>query len=482
MVASEGVPYVKTGGLADVIGALPAALGRLGHEVTVVLPRYRGVASGRARGSFLVSLGPRRFEITLFEHESAPGVRALLVDCPELFDRDGVYGNGALDFADNPARFALLSRAALDAATGADRPPSIFHGHDWQAGLLPVYQRLHFEPSFIRRVPTIFSIHNISYQGLFSPDWMPALGVGWELYTMHGLEFWGRGSFLKAGIVYSTLVTTVSARYAREIQTPEFGFGFEGVVSSRANDLIGITNGIDTRRWDPATDPHLPQPFSAESLDGKAAAKVRVLERFGLPRDDGARRRPLVGLISRLIDQKGFDLLAALGDQLAAIPATFVLLGSGERSYEDFWRDMARRYPTRIAAHIGFDESIAHLIEGGADIFLMPSRFEPCGLNQMYSLRYGTVPVVRAVGGLDDTVQDYDGPDSEGTGFKFSEYSPAAMLGALFRAIDVYGRENEWRALQIRGMSRDHSWDAAARQYVQVYRRALLAASHAARR
>jgi starch synthase len=478
MVASEGVPYAKTGGLADVVGALPAALGRLGHQVTTVLPRYRGVATGRASGTLVVRLGPRLFDVQLSEHHPSPGVRVLLADCPELYDRDGIYGSGGADHADNPARYGVLARVALQASL-AGRPPSVFHGHDWQAGLLPVFQRQDFQSSPIAGVPTIFSIHNISYQGLFPAAWMPALGLGWDFYTVNGLEYWDRGSFLKAGIVFSSVITTVSAKYAREIQTPEFGFGFEGIVAGRASDLVGITNGIDTREWDPETDPHLPQPFSAESLGGKAAAKARVLERFGLSRGEGARGRPLVGLISRLIDQKGFDLLAALGEGLASIPASFVVLGSGARWYEDFWREMARRHPSRIAAHIGFDESLAHLIEGGADIFLMPSRFEPCGLNQMYSLRYGTVPVVRAVGGLDDTVDDYTGPPSHGTGFKFSDYSPGAVLGALYRALDVYQREDEWKALQIRGMARDHSWDAAARQYVQVYERARAAVSRA---
>ncbi len=480
MIASEAVPFAKTGGLADVIGALPLALGRLGHRVTVVLPQYRGIESGRARGELLVPVGPRAFSVRLSDRRLAPGVTILLVECPELYDRDGLYGLGNTDYPDNPVRFALLTRAALDAAGRLGGAPSVFHGHDWQAGLLPVVQRLAFGASPIGRVSSVFTIHNLSYQGLFPPEWMPTLGLGWELYTMGGLEYWGRGSLLKAGIVYSTLVTTVSAKYAREIQTPEFGFGFEGIVQSRASDLVGITNGIDTEQWDPRTDPYLPEPFDETSLSGKAAAKDRALELFGLARDEQARRRPLVGMISRLIDQKGFDLLAALGGTFADVPASFALLGSGSPLYEAFWRDLASRHPDRVSARIGFDESLAHLIEGGADIFLMPSRFEPCGLNQMYSLRYGTVPVVRAVGGLDDTVDDYTGPGSLGTGFKFVDYTPGALMAALGRAIDVFGRPEEWKAIQVRGMQRDNSWDAAAGQYVQVYMRAMDAASRPA--
>jgi starch synthase len=287
-----------------------------------------------------------------------------------------------------------------------------------------------------------------------------------------GMEYWGRISFLKAGIVFSRMVTTVSPRYAKEIQTTQYGFGFDGILRERSSKLVGILNGIDYDHWNPAADPHLPVPFAVDRLDGKAAAKRRLLEVFGFPVNDTTLARPLIGMVSRLVDQKGFDLLAAASDELPGLGASFVLLGTGDRKYEQLWRDLSHRYPETVAAHIGFDESLAHLIEGGADIFLMPSQFEPCGLNQMYSLRYGTVPLVRATGGLYDTVSNYDPATGDGTGFTFDEYSPEALLGTLRWALDVFRQRDAWRHLQQTGMRQDHSWDSSAREYVKVYERA----------
>jgi starch synthase len=317
--------------------------------------------------------------------------------------------------------------------------------------------------------PAVFTIHNLAYQGLFGPEWLPALGLGRELMQVNALEFWGRISFLKGGILFSRTITTVSPRYAQEIQTPEFGFGFDGILRSRASDLVGILNGIDYDQWDPERDVHLPAPFSASYLEGKASCKQAVLDTFGIPVSDETMARPLVGMISRLVDQKGFDLMAAIGDRLPGLDASFVVLGTGERRYEDMWRGLAARHPERIGARIGFDEGLAHRIEGGADLFLMPSRFEPCGLNQMYSLRYGTVPVVRATGGLADTVRNYDPRTGGGNGFTFTEYSPGALFGTLRWALDIYKDREAWRRLQLAGMRDDNSWDASARKYVQVY-------------
>jgi starch synthase len=319
---------------------------------------------------------------------------------------------------------------------------------------------------------TIFTIHNLAYQGIFDAAWVERLGLSPGLFTVDALEYWGRISYLKGGIVFSDIVTTVSPRYAQEIRTPEFGFGFEGILRQKGAALVGILNGIDYDQWDPARDLHLPEPFTASNLEGKAAAKRLLLETFGLPADAGALGRPVIGLISRLVDQKGFDLVAAAADRLAGLGAAVTLLGTGERRYEELWRELTARYPDRISARIGFDERLAHLIEGGADLFLMPSRFEPCGLNQMYSLRYGTVPVVRATGGLYDTVRNYNSERADGTGFTFEEYTPAALLDALRRALDVYGDRSAWRRIQAAGMSLDLSWDASAREYVRVYERA----------
>jgi starch synthase len=279
------------------------------------------------------------------------------------------------------------------------------------------------------------------------------------------LEYWGRISYLKGGLMFSRMITTVSPRYSHEIQTPEFGFGFDGILRYRSNDVVGILNGIDYDQWDPARDPYIPEPYDANQLAGKHAAKRAVLERFGVPAGETALARPLVALISRLVDQKGFDLIAEIADELRSLDASFVLLGTGERRYEDLWLGLAARHPDRIGTAIGFDEPLAHLIEAGADLFLMPSRFEPCGLNQMYSLRYGTVPVVRAVGGLDDTVRNFDPRTGEGTGFSFRDYSAQALLDTLRWALEIYRDRATWQRIQHSGMQQDYSWDASARHF-----------------
>ena len=472
MVASEAVPFAKTGGLADVAGALPRALARLGHEVEVVIPRYRGVTAGERVGRITVGLGPRPLDAGVYA-VFADGVRTVFIDQPAYFDRDGIYGTQGQDFADNPERFAFLAHAALRWAALTGARYDVIHAHDWQAGLIPVILSMS-SPSVpsLTKVPVVFTIHNLAYQGVFEAEWLPRLGLGGSLMRVDGLEYWGRISFLKAGIVFSHMVTTVSPRYAEEIQTAQFGFGFDGILRERAGKLVGIVNGIDYDQWNPAMDPHLAEPFDADHLEGKVASKRRVLEVFGFPVNETTLARPLIGMVSRLVDQKGFDLLQAAADELPGLGASFVLLGTGDRRYEDLWRGLARRFPDVVAAHIGFDEGLAHLIEGGSDIFLMPSQFEPCGLNQMYSLRYGTVPLVRATGGLYDTVSNYDAATGEGTGFTFHDYSPEALLGTLRWALAVYRDRDAWRRLQRAGMQRDHSWDSSARAYVSVYERA----------
>jgi starch synthase len=472
MIASEVAPYAKTGGLGDVVSALPRALARLGHTVDVVIPRYRGATAGARIARIPVRVGDRTIDAEIYA-VADDRVRTVFVDHPAYFDREGLYGAGTGDYPDNPARFAFLARAALEWGATAGERYTVVHAHDWQTGLVPLLLRLAAaRGGALDEVPAVFTIHNLAYQGLFDASWLPRLGLGSELMHVNALEYWGRISFLKSGIVFSRCVTTVSPQYAREIQTPEFGFGFDGILRSRSHDLIGILNGIDYDEWDPARDPYLPVPYDASCLDGKDAAKRLVLELAGLPAGDEDRRRPLVGMVSRLVDQKGFDLLAELGEQLPRLEASFVLLGTGERRYEDLWRSLAARYPDRIAVRIGFDEAMAHRIEGGADLFLMPSRFEPCGLNQMYSLRYGTVPLVRATGGLHDTVHNVDPATGEGTGFTFQAYSADALLTALRRALGMYRDRAAWRRIQVAGMQQDFSWDASARQYAALYERA----------
>ena len=321
----------------------------------------------------------------------------------------------------------------------------------------------------LRHVALVFTIHNIAYQGLFPSETVPALDLNPDVFTVDGLEFWGQASFLKAGINFSDLVTTVSEGYARQIVTPEFGYGFEGIVAARGHALRGILNGIDAERWNPETDRFLPAHFSEGALEGKAASKRTLLERYGLDASEDRMRRPVVGMISRLVYQKGFDLLATVIDELPSLGATFVVLGTGEPQYEDMWRTAAARYPDTVGVKVGYDEALAHLVEGGADVFLMPSRYEPCGLNQMYSMRYGTVPVVRATGGLDDVVEQYDERTGHGTGFKFSAYTSSAMLDALRLALRVYGDCERWQSIQQEGMRRDYSWNASASAYVREY-------------
>jgi starch synthase len=468
IIGSEAQPFSKTGGLADVLGALPPALSRLGWDVTLVSPRYKGVEAGDLADRFPLMVGGRRIELQLFEAPLPSGGRAILVDAPEAYDRDGVYGVGTQDYPDNPRRFGVLARAALEFAARQSPRRWLVHAHDWQTGLVPVYLKtLYAAHPQLRDTPVVFTIHNLAYQGIFERDWLPRLDLSWDVFTPERLEFWGKVSFLKAGIVDAHVITTVSPTYAREIQTPELGFGFDGILRQRATDLVGILNGIDTGVWDPARDPFLPAAYDVERLDRKQVCKRELASRFGLTGGSADADRPLVGMISRLVSQKGFDLIEALAGDLMALDADFVVLGTGEARFEHLWRELAAAHPTRVAVTIGFDEALAHLIEAGADMFLMPSRFEPCGLNQMYSLRYGTVPIVRRVGGLADTVEDGR------NGFAFDEYAPAALLQTLRRALAVFRNHERWRAMQVAGMREDHSWDRSALEYVTIYKRLL---------
>ena len=472
MVASEAAPFAKTGGLADVLGALPRALSRLGHEIDVVMPRYRGVTAGTTVSHVPVAVGQIRADAGVAVHE-ADGVRMVFIDQPNYFDREYLYGAGGHDYPDNPERFAFLTQAALTWVVESGQRYDVAHAHDWQAGLLPVQATQMFRSGATpQRIPCVFTIHNLAYQGVFDASWLPRLGLPWDLMHVDALEYWNRISYLKAGINFSRVVTTVSPRYAEEIQTPELGFGFDGILRARRSDLVGILNGIDYDQWDPARDPYLPEPYNAANPAGKAAAKRTVLATYGFPDTAETVERPLVGMISRLVDQKGFDLLADLAEELPRLDATFVLLGSGERRYEDLWLGLAARHPDRIGTRIGFDEPLSHLIEGGADLFLMPSQFEPCGLNQMYSLRYGTVPLVRATGGLFDTVRNFNQGTGDGTGFVFDQYSSQALLNTLRWALETYRDRGRWQRIQAAGMRQDFSWDASAREYVKVYERA----------
>ncbi len=467
MIASEAQPFSKTGGLADVATALPKALGQLGHDVTLISPRYRGVTDGPVVGTVSIEMAAHRFTARLM---AAPGfegtTRVLLLDCPELYDRAGIYYDAAGDFADNALRYAFLSAAALDWASQQAEPFDIFHAHDWQAGLVPAYARTSPHP----RTRTVLTIHNLAYQGVFAKAWVPRIGLRWEDFTLNGFEFFDRLSMLKAGINFADAVTTVSPTYAQEIQRPEYGYGLDGVIRNRADRLVGILNGIDHDEWNPAADKFLPAPFDADRLEGKIASKRALLETFGMTISDELLARPVIGMVSRMVDQKGLDLIAAAAGDLAMLDATFVIVGTGEPRYQEMWRGLSRWLPDRVRVFVGFDERRAHLVEGGADMFLMPSQFEPCGLNQMYSLRYGTVPIVRAVGGLVDTVRPYEPGSAHGNGFMFADYQPAALMQALNAALATYSNKKAWTRLQKNGMKADFSWGRSAAEYVKLYR------------
>ena len=470
MVASEAAPFAKTGGLADVVGSLPGALRALDCEVAVLIPRYRGVDLSSARrvyDSLPIWLGGAVHHTSLYQ--AAGESTVYFLEAPSLYDRDGYYGDASGDFPDNAVRFAVLSRAALAVARRVFRP-QIVHCHDWQTGLVPVYLKTVFayDPTFIG-MKTLFTIHNLGYQGLFPPSVLPQVGLGRRVFTMDGLEFFGKASFIKGGLNYSDALSTVSRRYALEIQTPEYGFGLDGVLRARSTSLHGILNGVDYGNWSPQTDPYLAAHFSAGDWKGKQLCKQDLLREFRLP--DTAMKRPLLGVISRLTPQKGTELIVEIAAELAKDDLYLVVLGSGDAIYETGLREAAAAHPEHMAVRLGYDEALAHKIEAGADMFLMPSQYEPSGLNQMYSLRYGTVPVVRATGGLDDTIE-------EGTGFKFQEYSAAALLAAIRAATAAYQDRPGWEATMQRGMSKDYSWRASAAEYKALYQRLLDKGKH----
>jgi starch synthase len=466
MVASEAAPFAKTGGLADVVGSLPAALRAFGCEVAVLIPRYRSIdlsAARRVYDSLPVWLGGTVHETSLYQIDAA-GVAYYFLEAPSLYGRDGYYGDAKGDYPDNAVRFAVLSRAALAVARRVFRP-RILHCHDWQTGLIPVYLRTVFayDPTFIG-MKTLFTIHNLGYQGLFPPTVLPQIGLDRRVFNIDGFEFFGKVSFIKGGINFSDALSTVSPRYAAEIQTEEYGFGLDGALRARASALYGILNGVDYSHWNPETDPYLAARYSADDLRGKRVCKQDLVKQFGLPA--AAMDRPLLGVVSRLTSQKGTELILEIAAELAAGDLYLVVLGSGDPDYEAGLREAAAANPEHIAVRIGYDEALAHKIEAGADMFLMPSQYEPSGLNQMYSLRYGTVPVVRSTGGLDDTIGD-------GTGFKFEDYSAAALLEAIRAAAIVFQDRTGWEIMMRRGMLKDYSWRVSASEYAALYQRLL---------
>lgn len=465
MVASEATPYAKTGGLADVIGSLPAALQGRGEEVAVVLPLYRQsrepiAHADRAYDNLRIPMGPTDWVVDIRRVVNA-GVQFYFVQNTALYDRPELYTEAGVDYPDNHIRFAVLCRAALGVTRYLFRP-DVIHYHDWQASLIAPLIRREFrlDPTFYG-IKLLLTIHNLGYQGLFPRTALDELAIDKALFHPDALEFYGGLNLLKGGIVFADAINTVSRGYANEIQTPEHGFGLDGLLRRRAGVLSGIVNGVDYNEWSPEVDKFAAAHYSLNDFSGKRACKLDLLRTFGLP----ASRvdKPLIGMVSRFVGQKGFDLIADIADELVLEDVSITAIGTGEPRYEQLLTDLAANHPEKVSIRVGYDNAIAHKIEAGADMFLMPSRYEPCGLNQIYSLRYGTVPIVRATGGLDDTIE-------ESTGFKFREYSGAALMTAIRAALRAYDDRKLWGTLVRNGMSKDFSWSASAAEYSRLYR------------
>ena len=469
MTASEMTPYAQTGGLGDVLASLPVELERLGATVHVVLPAYGTIdweaAGAEPSGAVEVALGGGRREVALRTAHRG-GVAVTFVEADDYFDRDHLYGGPQGDYGDNAERFAFFSRAVLALAARLEPAPDVLHCHDWQTALVPVLARAFPDPR-LAATRTMLTIHNLGYQGIFPSSAFPLLALDWSYFTPRTLEFYGQVNFLKGGLVFADALSTVSPRYAQEILSPEHGHGLDGVLRERAGVLHGIVNGVDYVRWDPAHDPYVAAPFDATDLAGKAVCKADLQRRFGLR---VAPHTPLFGMVSRLADQKGLDILSAAIPELLRHDLQLVILGNGDARYEQQLTAVGRQAPERLAVRIAFDTAASHQVEAGADAFLMPSRYEPCGLNQMYSMRYGTVPVVRATGGLADTVREFDPTTGSGTGFTFVPYTPEALLEAVQHALDTYHRPTDWRRLVRNGMACDFSWGRAAESYLALYR------------
>jgi starch synthase len=470
----ECAPLVKTGGLGDVAGALPIALRQIGLDARVILPGYPTVlaALAGARNAGRIDAIARLPAARLLEAELPTGVPAWVVDCPALYDRDGgpYQDAGGADWEDNPLRFGLLSRVAA-LLTAWQSPigwrPQLVHANDWQTGLVPAYAALAYDGA----TPSVITVHNLAFQGIFAPHWVADLGLPAASFAVDGVEYHGRISFLKAGLFYANAITTVSPTYAEEIQGEAMGMGLDGILAARRDRLTGILNGIDTTVWDPANDALIRERYDATTLERKAANKRALQVRFGL---DPLGDIPMLGAVTRLTAQKGLDLLLDIADAVLALPAQIVIVATGDKALEQRLLALTAARPGRLASFIGFDETLAHLVEAGADAFVMPSRFEPCGLNQMYSQRYGTPPIVHATGGLADSVVDCT-PRSlaagTATGFKFFAPNAEALMGSITRCAAAYGDPAIWRALQRKGMARDFGWNASAREYAAIYER-----------
>ncbi len=477
-ISSEAVPFAKTGGLADVAGSLPRALEQLGCEVKLFIPKYSTVDEEKFGLHYLWDIGEIPIAISghirsVYLHKSIlpnSDVEVYFIDCPHYFFRQSIY----TVHPDEDERFIILCKAVIESLQRLQWVPDIIHCNDWQCGLLPLYIKDNYSwDTIFKNASTVFTIHNMEYQGRFPGSAIDKAEINKSLYYPGGpAEFQDTVSFMKLGIEFADVITTVSKTYAREILTPQFGAGLQDILKSREKDLYGILNGIDYTAWDSETDVFLPYKYSADDLAGKVKNKIYLLEHLKMPH---LKDVPLIGIVSRLVEQKGFDLFFDAFPDLVGLEAQWVILGSGEEYYETLFKQLFRNFPEKFFTHIGFNTELSHIIEAASDIFLMPSRYEPCGLNQIYSLKYGTVPVVRKTGGLADTVLDWDEQylqgNETGTGFTFEPFTALSLVSALKRAIDVYSKKDTWRKIQLNGMSKDFSWNISAGEYVDLYRK-----------
>ncbi|MGH7836151.1 MAG: glycogen synthase GlgA [Candidatus Binatia bacterium] len=471
IVSPEIYPLAKTGGLADVASALARTLAAAGAEVALAMPAYQlvlqsGFSIEETGMELETPLGTERIKVTVLKTRLAEPVPVFLIKADRFFQRDGIYGTPAGDYPDNLQRFTFFCKAALALAARL-APWDVIHCNDWQSALIPVFKTLRSESyPELQASKTLLTIHNLGYQGEFPASQWDILGLSRHYFTPQYLEFYGKINLLKGGILFADALTTVSRKYASEIATPEYGCGLDGVIRMRQSDLFGILNGVDYDEWSPENDPHIKQKYGSRDLRGKSVCKQNLQELFRLP---VRAEIPLFGIVSRLVDQKGLDILLEVLETLLRLDLQLVILGTGEQKYQELLLDLARHYPANLGVRIGFANDLAHKIEAGVDLFLMPSKFEPCGLNQMYSLKYGTIPIVRATGGLDDTIEDFSPLRLTGNGIKFSEYSGAVLLESIKRGIAIFYHKQAWRRLIKNAMSCDFSWKKSAAEYLSLY-------------
>lgn len=463
----EAMPYIKTGGLADVIGALVKEYGKMNLETYLMLPLYRSIKENLQLTDIgqkvSVPMGSRRFICRIFSHGSS----SYFLECDEFFDRTDPYGTPDGDYPDNAARFTFFDRAIPEACTALGLKPDVIHCNDWQTGLIPLYLKTIYNNGFFGRTATVMTIHNLGYQGLFDPFDFSLTGLGREWFNPEGIEFYGRINFLKAGLISSDIITTVSNTYAKEILTNEFGFGLDGVLRKRSSDLYGVINGIDTEEWNPQKDEFIPEGYGSSDLSGKVTCREDLIGECSLHTSD--RNAPLIAFIGRLSSQKGLDIFLDGAEDIIAMGAKLIILGKGDEQFHKKILAVAEKHKGRMFVRIGYDEAFAHRIYAGSDLFLMPSRYEPCGLGQLIAMRYGTIPVARMTGGLADTVNDYEPLKGSGTGFLFKDYKTSALVECLKRALCVYLDKKRWKKMIISAMEKDFSWQNPAKKYLKLY-------------